>query len=58
MLVESLEEWKGNTEGEGLKCKMENSLKGKPVIILCEYIANIERMVRKIKEEVKRTRNL
>ena len=46
----TLKEQKGDTTGEDSKCKVENSLKGKPVIILCEYIANFEIMVRKAKK--------
>ena len=50
-LVETLNEWKRDTEGEDLECKVKNSLKGNPVVILCEYIVNFERMVRKAKEK-------
>ena len=56
-LVETLKEWKGHTKRENLECKVENSLKSKLVIILCEYIANFKRIVRKAKEEVERARN-
>ena len=31
-LVEALKEWAGDTKGKDLKCKVKNSLKGKPVI--------------------------
>ena len=33
--------------GEDLEYKVENSLKGIPVMILCEYIANFEKIIRK-----------
>ena len=56
-LVETLKEWIGDTKREDLECKVENSLKDKLVTILCEYIANFERMIRKAKEEVEGTRN-
>ena len=47
----------GDIKGEYLECKVENSLKGKPVTILCRYIANFERMVTNAKDEVERSRN-
>ena len=37
--------------------KVKNSLKGIRVKILCRYIANFEKLVRKAKEEIDKIRN-
>ena len=41
-LVETLNDWKEKVEGDDIMDKVENSLKGKPVIISFEYIAIFE----------------
>ena len=48
-IAEILKECKGDAKEEDSECKVETTLKGKPVIILCQYIANFRRMIKKAK---------
>ena len=56
-LVErSLKNEKDDIKGKDLEWKEKKSLRGKPVIIMCKYIANFERMDRKVKERMEEKR--